>query len=357
MVSALGIKAPVRLGQELDSELQTRSKSDAVFWPEHGVQVELPRWALSGERSVMKSFDGHPMLVTEWRVQNPRATVVLFQGRGESAFRWEEPARVFNRAGIDVVTLDWPGQGLSGRFADGNAHHCDVRELVDHGRHFIETLAREGRLKGPVTVQGYSMGGCVAAALALDPPKAIDRIILHQPMTGLHFDNIKGTVPECSRPLFNFVNVHQFIGLVGATVCLLGLSSNDSTVWETERYLARYFDHGPKLLMKDRWRLGRERNAARTHPAMNVASPTWGFMRTSRQLMDRVRARADEIKLKTLIISGEKDRVVCNRSHEEIHREIEGSTHVVIPDGRHAVHHCEKPARRAYYDAVIPFIR
>lgn len=304
----------------------------------------------------MQSFDGHPMMVTEWRVKNPRATLVLFQGRAESAFRWEEPARVFNRAGIDVITLDWPGQGMSGRFADGNAHHGDVRELVTHGRHFIEALEREGKLTPPVTVQGYSMGGCIAAALAVDPPKSVDRVILHQPMTDFHPKSVTDASPTLGRLLQLGIRPYVLAGLTGSALCLTNPSLRTAPTWGTERDLLRYFDDGPWLSTKDGRRRDRERRAAHALPSMNVSGFTWDATVSAAKLIGEVMWNANRIELSTLIVSGEDDRVVCNDSHERIHQLIENSERVLIPDTGHAAHVCEKPARRAYFDAVVPFI-
>ncbi|MEO1171744.1 MAG: alpha/beta hydrolase [Myxococcota bacterium] len=354
MLSSVKSHAPATIGAQIHEGLAARTKDDPVFSPEFGVQAELPRWALSGERSVMKSHDGHPMMVTEWRVENPRATLVLFQGRGESAFRWEEPARIFNRAGVDVVTVDWPGQGLSGRFADGNVHHADVRTLVSHGRHFIETLAKQGRLTGPVTLHGYSMGGCVAAALAANPPVAVDRLVLHQPMTDFHRKVVSDGSPTVGRLLDVGVRPSTLAGLTGAMLCLRS-SQKTAPSWGTEEYLIRYLDYGPWLSVDDSWRLRRERRAARIVPSMNVGGFTWGATVSATKLIRQVSRTAHLIDRKTLIISGEKDRVVCNDSHKQIHQKISGSRHVVIADAGHAAHLCQKPARRAYFDAVIPF--
>ncbi len=288
---------PQGSGTVLQERLSARTASDEVFTAEFGVQAELPRWILSGERRVQESFDGHRVLTTRWLAEKPRGTLILFQGRGESAYRWEATTRYFAKVqNLNVITLDWPGQGFSGRFADGNAHHVDVEGLVEHGRHFLEELDRRGELVRPVTLHGYSMGGLVAA---------------------------RGGEREAA--------------------------------WGMSDYLAKFFEHGPREATDDATWLRRQKKAARRLPSMNVGGASWGFLRSSAKLIDHIADHASTIRIPTLVISGERDRVVSNESHRTIAARIPGAQSLLIPGAKHAAHIDTKAQRRAYVDAVSAF--
>jgi pimeloyl-ACP methyl ester carboxylesterase len=98
-------------------------------------------------------------------------TLVLLHGYGESLLAWrlllDRLARHYR-----VVALDLPGFGLSDK--------PDVTyDYPAYARWLGDFLAQ--RTKGPVVVVGHSMGGQIAAGLALDHPERVVAAVLIDP--------------------------------------------------------------------------------------------------------------------------------------------------------------------------------
>src|SRR5262249_27060355 len=74
----------------------------------------VPEGAVTG---VLKTPDGASLRFTRWPppASGRKGTVCLFQGRIEFIEKYFEVVRDLHARGFAVATLDWRGQGLSGR--------------------------------------------------------------------------------------------------------------------------------------------------------------------------------------------------------------------------------------------------
>lgn len=98
-------------------------------------------------------------------------TLLLLHGFGESLFTW--------RAVVDplaqhfrVVAVDLPGFGGSSKSAASYTLDDMTRRLSD----FVDRW-----VPGPIIVVGHSMGGAIAASLALERPERIQAVVLIAP--------------------------------------------------------------------------------------------------------------------------------------------------------------------------------
>lgn len=98
-------------------------------------------------------------------------TLVLLHGYGESLLAWRLLLDRFTRH-YRVVALDLPGFGLSDKPDTTYDYPAYARWLGDF-------LTRHTR--GPVVVVGHSMGGQIAAGLALDHPDRVVATVLIDP--------------------------------------------------------------------------------------------------------------------------------------------------------------------------------
>lgn len=125
---------------------------------------------------------GRPRHTAEWitvegvgtrvlRAGRGDTTLMFIHGYGESLMSWRLILDRFTRD-YRVLALDLPGYGLSEK--------PDVAYDLDFYRRWLgAVLTRE--TTGPVVVIGHSMGGELAAALALDHPDRVSAVILLDP--------------------------------------------------------------------------------------------------------------------------------------------------------------------------------
>jgi pimeloyl-ACP methyl ester carboxylesterase len=101
-------------------------------------------------------------------------TLLLLHGYGESLLAWRLLLDRFTRH-YRVVALDLPGFGLSDKPDTRYDYSAYAQWLGDF-------LTRQTR--GPVVVVGHSMGGQIAAGLALDHPDRVVAAVLIDPAGG-----------------------------------------------------------------------------------------------------------------------------------------------------------------------------
>ncbi len=101
-------------------------------------------------------------------------TLLFIHGYGESLLSWRLILDRFTRS-YRVLALDLPGYGLSQK--------PDVAYDLDFYRRWLGAVLEQGTT-GPVIVVGHSMGGELAAALALDHPDRVVAAVLLAPSGG-----------------------------------------------------------------------------------------------------------------------------------------------------------------------------
>ncbi|MBC2887870.1 alpha/beta fold hydrolase [Gordonibacter massiliensis (ex Traore et al. 2017)] len=107
------------------------------------------------------------------------APVVLLHGFAQSADSWDDVAKLLRRR-RPVVALDLVGHGGSDRPQDARLFRLD--RAADALVAFLEHVAGE-RAVPSVPVAGYSMGGRVALAAAIEDPRLFAALVLES--TGL----------------------------------------------------------------------------------------------------------------------------------------------------------------------------
>ncbi|HEU4828979.1 MAG TPA: alpha/beta fold hydrolase [Gemmatimonadales bacterium] len=95
-------------------------------------------------------------------------TLVLLHGYGESLMSWRAVADRLGQR-FRVVAIDLPGFGLSDKPAAPYTLDAMQRRVADFIARWTE---------GPVVVVGHSMGGEIAAALAIDEPRVVAAVLV-----------------------------------------------------------------------------------------------------------------------------------------------------------------------------------
>ena len=139
-----------------------------------------------------------------------RATVMVLPGFAEFIEKHERTIERFGAMGLDSVTIDWPGQGLSGRLSPAypTLVHCDAFER--HLDALGAVMRQEGVTgrDGPLFLFGHSMGGHLALRM-------LERI--EAPVAGVVL-----CVPMLMPPLPPMLPPRLALGIIGA-MCRLGL--------------------------------------------------------------------------------------------------------------------------------------
>lgn len=262
--------------------------------PDRSLESLVPRWAPPPSDFV--DIDG---LLVHYRDEGPSSDplpIVLIHGTSASLHTWEGWVAEL-KATRRVISFDLPGFGLTGPNADND--YSDPR-YVAFVRQF---LARLG--VGRAIVGGNSLGGEIAWQLALADPARVAGLVLVD-AAGFDF------TPE-SLPLgFAIARIPVVREPMRWVLPRRAIEDSVLNVYgDPSRVTAALVDRYYELALREGNRVA--------------------LMRRMDQLAPGPYQRLPEIKVPTLILWGERDRLIPLRWGREFEKAIPGSRLVVFP--------------------------
>jgi pimeloyl-ACP methyl ester carboxylesterase len=280
---------------------QGRSPWLDVDWREH------QRWVI---------VDGRPVNVIELgRDAEPAQPLVFVHGLSGSWQNWLEQLPAF-AAEHRVVALDLPGFGHSPLPAEPISIHGYAR-LLDH-------LFDELQIDAAAVV-GNSMGGFIAAELAIAFPQRVERLVLISAAGVSTYDD-----PRVRRtmPALRLLEGALTAGAIRVAGRADNLALRPRLRQALMRMVVAHADRLPATLTAEQMR----------------GAGTPGFMAAFASILDYdVRARLPEIACPTLIVWGERDRLVPVRDADVFAELIPNSRKVIFADTGH-MSMLERPA-------------
>ena len=291
-----------------------------------------------------KSFDGTEIRTALWQAsRGPKlGTVCLFQGRTEFIEKYFEVVADLRRRGFAVATMDWRGQGGSGR-ALANPRKGHVGDFSEHDED-LKRFMREIVLPDcppPFYALAHSMGGNILLRAAAMPGLWFDKIVVSAPMVRLHEKQL---------------GKWQSVASTAATVAsYTGLGS---------RYVPGASDdsgaHIPfegNELTSDRERYARNCAVIEAAPHLALGGPTWGWMRAAFATTAKLAAPdfAQSIKVPLLFLVADDDTVVSSAAIKDFAVHVKLSRTIVIPHARHEILQEKDELRQQFWAAFDAF--
>jgi pimeloyl-ACP methyl ester carboxylesterase len=248
---------------------------------------------------------------------------VLVHGLGGQWQNWLEniPRLALDRR---VVALDLPGFGLTPGPPE------DDRITIPRFGQYVNGLCDRLRL-GEIDLVGNSMGGYIAAEVAIQFPERVSRLVLVS-AAGI------SSAETLQAPILTFGRVATAIA-TNSAARHRRLAARPVTRHFSLALVARY----PRLLKPDLAYEGFFKGAGKP-----------GFDDALRASLDYdFRDRLPEVKVPTLIVWGEKDSIIPVRDADEYERLIEDSRKIVMKDTGH-IPMAERPA--AFNDVLVDFL-
>jgi pimeloyl-ACP methyl ester carboxylesterase len=249
--------------------------------------------------------------------------VVLVHGLGGQWQNWLEniPRLALDRR---VIAMDLPGFGLTPEPSDGEAL------TIPRYARYVNALCDKLRLR-EVELVGNSMGGYIAAEVAIQFPERVKRLVLVS-AAGI------SSAETLEAPILTFGRVATAIATNTASRFRM-LAARPVTRHFSLALVARY----PRLLKPDLVYEGFMKGAGKP-----------GFDGALRACLDYdFRERLPEVKVPTLIVWGEKDSIIPVRDADEFERLIDDSRKVVMKDTGH-ISMAERPVK--FNDVLVDFL-
>ncbi|MEP7269526.1 MAG: lysophospholipase [Saprospiraceae bacterium] len=137
--------------------------------------------------------DNKKTYLAEWKINNPKAIIILIHGLGEHIRRYDQQIEFFNDHGFGFISADLPGHGKS----EGKR---GMWESMDELYEVVEGLfkiTKDSYKSIPIILYGHSMGGNIAAGYALFRKPEMHGLIL----TGVAINTPK----DMPKPLIRFI--------------------------------------------------------------------------------------------------------------------------------------------------------
>ena len=279
--------------------------------PDRPVDTLVARWAVPPSEFI--ELKGQ---IVHLRDEGPRedaTPILLVHGTSASLHTWEGWVQAL-KTQRRVITFDLPGFGLTGPFAGQYASE-DYRG--DTYARFVVDLMDHLKLQ-KVVIGGNSLGGEVAWRTAVLAPQRVDRVILVD-ASGTDFkpDEIPPGFLAARLPVINRLSEY-LLPRPAVRATLNSVYADDKRI--TEQLVDRYYE----LALRDG-----NRHALGQRLALLEA--------------DLKPDLINQVKQPTLILWGERDRLIPPANAQEFGRRIAGSQVVLLPGLGHVPHE-EDPA-------------
>lgn len=284
----------------------------------------------------LRAGDGVRLRAAHWPSDQGRGTVLLMQGRTEYHEKYAATASDLNRAGLDVLAVEWRGQGLSDRLdPDSRASH--VPDFADYQQDVVEMIvaAQDLDLPRPWHLLAHSMGGAIGLA-ALTTGLPVRSAVFSAPMWGIRLG------PQLERIALTMSRVARRLGRGRRYV---PTSGGEASFVLTTSY-------AENLLTGDPRQWGRLIEEAVAWPEMVLGGVSHDWLFSALQECRRLAALPSP-PVPTLIGLGGKERIV---SPQAIHARLERwpqARLLELPEALHEPMMERPPLRRRFLDAAI----
>lgn len=270
-----------------------------------------------------------------------RGSVILFTGRTEFIEKYFEVIGELQRRGFAVFSMDWRGQGLSGR-EQKNPLKGHLATFEDPVNDLYTALRVYGdRLPKPHIVLAHSMGGCIALRAMQMSRIGADGAVFSAPMWGIR--NVTGFAEDFTR----FMTGAGFGGLFAPGV---------ETKWTKQSFKKNALTH-------DQERYARAQGLVSENKDLALAGPTLGWVTAALDAIETFRQPGglNHLRMPVMVLSAGEEQLVDNASHAEIATLLPNARHIMLDGARHEIM-METDAIRAQFwaafdavaDAVAP---
>ncbi|MDP2619145.1 MAG: alpha/beta hydrolase [Hyphomicrobiales bacterium] len=284
-----------------------------------------------------------PIRYATWRPRGLqlKGTVCLFNGRGECIEEYFETISDLLKRKFAVATMDWRGQGGSGRML-ANSRKGFVDSFEDYDAD-MATFMHQTVLPdcpAPYFGFGHSTGAHILLRAARTRSAWFERMVLVSPLIEL------GPRLLAQSVLCPLAEVLTFVGFGAAYVPGGGDSPLESTPLRKS------------LLTTDPVRHARNAKIVEEAPQLALGSPTiqWVFA-ACRSMAELARPEfPSTINIPLIIFAGSGDRVVSIRAMERLAQQLRTGSLLLINGARHEILMERNPIRNEFWAAFDAFI-
>ncbi|MEO1151590.1 MAG: alpha/beta hydrolase [Pseudomonadota bacterium] len=267
-----------------------------------------------------------------------RGAITLVTGRSEFIEKYFEVIGDLHQRGLNVVVMDWRGQGLSSRYLDDRykGHVASFDDFVSDLRLVLHTVTKE-TFAGPYLLLSHSMGGVPAlqllgrGALTADGEQVGTQTEAHDPF----IDEIAGAI--LVAPMTHFFPgqmKRDYVRLLTKAAVAAGFA-NRQLLGVKEHSLS--FEGN--VLTSDAKRHARFKALQDAKPEAMIFSPTYGWLNAATTAIEEIHSDTFKDKMRTpvMIVSAENDMLIDAGDHRQLAQWHPNITCVTVKGAMHEI--------------------
>ena len=297
------------------------------------------KWPQVANTNYKATTDGIRVRTSFWAANDPVGTVFVFPGRADYIEKYGGLANFCLSNNLNVIAIDWRGQGLSERLLDDkNIGHIEDFKNYQNDVEVIIKEAKDASLVKPWIIFAHSMGGLIGLRTLHDNP-VFEKVVFTSPMWGIQMPPILKSGASI---------IMSLISLIGKMETYAPTTSPETRILNEEYEFNK--------LTSDIRNFKLLRQQLIQHPDLQIGGPSSAW----------VSAALDEIEFQigneppitpALCFLGEKEEIIDNLAVREFCKNWDSCDLISIPDAKHDLLMEKKMILHSLFEKLEKFIK
>ena len=297
------------------------------------------KWPQAANTNYKATADGIRVRTSFWAANDPVGTVFVFPGRADYIEKYGGLANFCLSNNLNVIAIDWRGQGLSERLLDDkNIGHIEDFKNYQNDVEVIIKEAKDASLVKPWIIFAHSMGGLIGLRTLHDNP-VFEKVVFTSPMWGIQMPPILKSGASI---------IMSLISLIGKMETYAPTTSPETRILNEEYEFNK--------LTSDIRNFKLLRQQLIQHPDLQIGGPSSAW----------VSAALDEIEFQigkeppitpALCFLGEKEEIIDNLAVREFCKNWDSCDLISIPDAKHDLLMEKKMILHSLFEKLEKFIK
>ena len=297
------------------------------------------KWPHAANTNYKATTDGIRVRTSFWAANDPVGTVFVFPGRADYIEKYGGLANFCLSNNLNVIAIDWRGQGLSERLLDDkNIGHIEDFKNYQNDVEVIINEAKDAGLVKPWIIFAHSMGGLIGLRTLHDNP-IFEKVVFTSPMWGIQMPPILKSGASI---------IMSLISLIGKMETYAPTTSPETRILNEEYEFNK--------LTSDIRNFKLLRQQLIQHPDLQIGGPSSAW----------VSAALDEIEFQigkeppitpALCFLGEKEEIIDNLAVREFCKNWDSCDLISIPDAKHDLLMEKKMILHSLFEKLEKFIK
>ena len=297
------------------------------------------KWPQAANTNYKATTDGIRVRTSFWAANDPVGTVFVFPGRADYIEKYGGLANFCLSNNLNVIAIDWRGQGLSERLLDDkNIGHIEDFKNYQNDVEVIINEAKDAGLVKPWIIFAHSMGGLIGLRTLHDNP-VFEKVVFTSPMWGIQMPPILKSGASI---------IMSLISLIGKMETYAPTTSPETRILNEEYEFNK--------LTSDIRNFKLLRQQLIQHPDLQIGGPSSAW----------VSAALDEIEFQigkeppitpALCFLGEKEEIIDNLAVREFCKNWDSCDLISIPNAKHDLLMEKKMILHSLFEKLEKFIK